>query len=244
MRLGSMALAIATIGVSLTAPATAATISFSGQGTADTLQGQLPRNAPASIGATFRFSFTFDTAAITFLEGDDQNAFYDLPVTNFAATIGDYDFALSAEQGFEPAVAIGRGFTSFGQPFSEPTLITTFYFASARTTASSTDTPFATGAGAYGALAINAFFRAGDGEAGLGIDELRDPSSADRLTFSYTTRDPITRRSGTILGAYRGGFATAAAVPEPATWGLMLIGFALVGASLRYRRLRTAVTYA
>lgn len=116
MRLGSTALAIPILGVSLTAPATAATFSFSGQGAADTLQGQLPRNAPASIGTTFRFSFTFDTAAITFLEGDDQNAFYDLPVTNFAATIGDYEFALSTEQGFEPVVAVGRGFTSFSQP--------------------------------------------------------------------------------------------------------------------------------
>ena len=244
MRLGSMALAIATMGASLTAPATAATIAFSCQGTADTLQGQLPRNAAASIGTTFRLSFTFDTSALTFLEGDDQNAFYDLPVTNFAATIGDYDFALSAEQGFEPVVAIGRGFTFLGQAFSEPTLITTFYFASARTTGLSTDTPFATGAGAYGALAINAFFRVDDGETGLGLDELRDPSSADRLTFSYTTRDPITRKNGTILGAYRGGFATPSAVPEPATWGLMFIGLALVGASLRYRRQQTAVTYA
>lgn len=244
MRLASMALAIAILGVSLTTAATGTTISFSGQGAADALQGQLPRNAPASIGSAFRFSFTFDTAAITFLEGDDQNAFYDLPVTNFAATIVDYDFALSAEQGFEPAVAIGRGFTSFGQPFSEPTLITTFYFASARTIGLSTDTPFATGPGAYGALAINAFFRAEEGETDLGLDQLRDPSSADRLTFSYTTRDPITRKTGTILGAYRGDFATASAVPEPATWGLLLIGFALVGASLRYRRLQTAITYA
>jgi hypothetical protein len=34
-----------------------------------------------------------------------------------------------------------------------------------------------------------------------------------------------------------------AAVPEPATWGLMLAGFGLVGAGLRSRR-RQAVTYA
>lgn len=244
MQRGLMALAIASTSVVLSAPATAATIAFSGQGTVETLQGQLPKNAPASTGTVFRFSFTFDSAALAFLEGDDQNAFYDLPVTNFAATIGGYDFALSAEQGFEPVLAISRGYSFFGQPFSEPTLITTFYFASTRTSGPSSNTPFATGAGAYGALAIDAFFRAAGDDAGLGLDELRNPSSADKLTFSYTTRDPLTRRNGTILGTYRGSFVTAAVVPEPATWGLMLVGFALVGASLRYRRMQSAATYA
>lgn len=33
------------------------------------------------------------------------------------------------------------------------------------------------------------------------------------------------------------------AVPEPATWGMMLIGFGLVGASLRYRLRRSAVSF-
>ena len=36
----------------------------------------------------------------------------------------------------------------------------------------------------------------------------------------------------------------AAAVPEPATWGLMLAGFGMVGAGLRSRRRSTVVTYA
>lgn len=243
MRLGSTALTIVAVGLGLGAPATAAMITFSGQGTVDTLQGSLPRNAPASTGAAFRFSFALDTAALTFLEGDNQNAFYELPVTNFAATIGDYSFTLSAEPGFEPVLAIGRGFTSFGQPFTEPTLIATFNFASARTTGPSTTTPFATGAGAYGALAINAFFRAGAGDTGVGLDQLKDPINADKLIFSYTTRDPITRQTGTILGGYRGSFAIAGAVPEPATWGLLLVGFALVGAGLRYRRCETTLSF-
>jgi len=33
------------------------------------------------------------------------------------------------------------------------------------------------------------------------------------------------------------------AVPEPATWGLMLVGFGLIGGSARYRRRRTLVSY-
>ena len=35
-----------------------------------------------------------------------------------------------------------------------------------------------------------------------------------------------------------------AAVPEPATWAMMLVGFGLIGAAARYRRRHNAVTYA
>ncbi|GGB17735.1 hypothetical protein GCM10011380_04080 [Sphingomonas metalli] len=36
----------------------------------------------------------------------------------------------------------------------------------------------------------------------------------------------------------------AAAVPEPATWGMMLLGFGMVAGAARYRRAKTNVTYA
>ena len=236
MRFCLRALAIAALGLALGVPAAATTIVFSGQGTVGTLQGTLPRNAAATVGNPFQFSFSFDTASLALLDGDDQGAFYDLPVTDFVATIGGYAFTLSAEPGFEPVLAIGRGFTFFDQPFSEPALIATFNFASARATGAADATPFATGAGAYGALAINAFFRADFGDTGVGVDQLRNPIDADKLNFSYTTRDPVTRRTGAILGAYTGSFASAAAVPEPAGWALMLVGFATLGAGLRTRR--------
>lgn len=38
--------------------------------------------------------------------------------------------------------------------------------------------------------------------------------------------------------------ASAAAVPEPATWTTLLLGFGMIGGSLRYRRRRTAVAFA
>ena len=101
------------VGLGLGVPAEAAKIVFSGQGSVDASQGALVRNAAASIGSPFRFTVAFDTAALNFLEGDDQDAFYELPVTDFSATIGDYAFALSAAPGFEPLLAISRGFTFF-----------------------------------------------------------------------------------------------------------------------------------
>ena len=38
--------------------------------------------------------------------------------------------------------------------------------------------------------------------------------------------------------------AVPGAVPEPATWAMMIGGFATIGGSLRYRRRRTSVTFA
>jgi len=36
----------------------------------------------------------------------------------------------------------------------------------------------------------------------------------------------------------------ASAVPEPSTWALMLGGFGLIGAAVRYRRRKLIVAYA
>ena len=38
--------------------------------------------------------------------------------------------------------------------------------------------------------------------------------------------------------------AVPSAVPEPATWAMMLVGFGMVGAATRYRRRKTAVAFA
>ncbi|MFD1613351.1 cistern family PEP-CTERM protein [Sphingomonas tabacisoli] len=46
-----------------------------------------------------------------------------------------------------------------------------------------------------------------------------------------------------ISGGSASGLGTIAAVPEPATWAMMIGGFGLIGAAAR-RRQRTAVTYA
>ena len=40
------------------------------------------------------------------------------------------------------------------------------------------------------------------------------------------------------------GGLTVAAVPEPATWGLMVLGFGMIGAAARSRKAKTNVVYA
>lgn len=64
------------------------------------------------------------------------------------------------------------------------------------------------------------------------------PATNGRLTFNATGGDIIT--SFTLASSQNSletdNFGITAAVPEPATWGMMLLGFGLMGFSMRRRR--------
>ena len=65
--------------------------------------------------------------------------------------------------------------------------------------------------------------------------------------FRTNARNFAVGTFGVINGSTYSGLAFAPAgpaVPEPATWAMMLVGFALTGAAMRYRRRATKVTYA
>lgn len=71
------------------------------------------------------------------------------------------------------------------------------------------------------------------------------PITNGRLTFTNNT-NAIT---GLSLSSSRNSlevdnFASISAVPEPATWGMMLIGFGAIGASMRRRRAAGVVRFA
>jgi hypothetical protein len=46
-----------------------------------------------------------------------------------------------------------------------------------------------------------------------------------------------------LSGGTFGGTLTFAAVPEPATWALLILGFGLVGGALRRKERQTRVRY-
>jgi hypothetical protein len=74
------------------------------------------------------------------------------------------------------------------------------------------------------------------------------PSSNRRVTFGADGNTPIygIRFSNSDnLGSFEfDNVAFTAAVPEPATWAMMMLGFAMVGAAARYRRRSTNVRFA
>ena len=73
----------------------------------------------------------------------------------------------------------------------------------------------------------------------------RDPSAASGQAFVTTVdatpgHDPLFQADYTITI----NPAVAGAVPEPMTWAMMMIGLAMVGGTMRYRRRKTSVVYA
>jgi hypothetical protein len=80
----------------------------------------------------------------------------------------------------------------------------------------------------------------GSGPAGNGPAPGNDYAGGTlRVTPNFATYLPVTGDAGfrTIVDV------APLAVPEPATWAMMLIGFGLVGSTVRYRRRSTATTY-
>jgi hypothetical protein len=59
--------------------------------------------------------------------------------------------------------------------------------------------------------------------------------------YTFTTTGTATGANG----AYGGSLAfNAAAVPETATWGMMILGFGMIGAAARSRKVKTSVKFA
>lgn len=89
--------------------------------------------------------------------------------------------------------------------------------------------------------------------ASLGSFALSDPTSAsfggDTLTLSgvarYVRFDILSNRGDpNYTGLSEVQFNGAnAAVPEPATWAMMILGMGLVGASIRRRKVRTTLSF-
>ena len=218
------------------AQAYAAAVTFSGSGTVTGVAGRLTPTDAAPLGSAFTFRFSFDPDTASLIEQDDRSAAYELPVSGFSATLGGYAFPLDPDPAFAPVVTIGRGFAFFGNPFSEPSLSYTFFLPGTPVVGDTGTTPFPLSAGSRGTLAISAQFRADPNGTLVSIADLRDPGTAAFRRFSYSARDLATRRSGALSGSYVGGFASVSAVPEPASWTMMIVGTGLVGGALRRRR--------
>lgn len=69
------------------------------------------------------------------------------------------------------------------------------------------------------------------------------PLYTSGLTLNITDADLATP-GGYVLPTKSGNTITISAVPEPATWALMLLGFGMVAGAARYRRRGTSVHFA
>jgi len=106
-------------------------------------------------------------------------------------------------------------------------------------------------AGANANFTIN--YADDDGVAGFPLALDNNTASG---SFSYRSGDYVSNRFLTVFGNFTNfyvagettGYESIAfqtsPVPEPATWGLMLAGFGIMGAAMRTRRRSAAVTFA
>ncbi len=118
------------------------------------------------------------------------------------------------------APADGNGSISFTTTSVAPALLSI-------TSASFNGTPvtITTGTGANGAVTYNGFF------------DFTSAMFGD--AFALTLGGEV-RRGGTLSTSL--SYAASTGVPEPATWGLMILGFGAVGGAMRRRRTATLAT--
>lgn len=224
-----------TVAVATALPASAAKIIFSGSGTVSTVSGRLTPTGAAPLGTSLSFSFSFDPEDAKLFTQEDVDAVYDLSVEDFRATLGEHSLGLNPDPLYVPAVVVGRGFSFFGQPFSEPVITYSFYLPGLPTTGLDPTAPFVLSPGSRETLSLTASFRTDTVNGPYGFDLVRDPQLADRLTFTLSATDPSKRAGGSVQGSFSGAFTAPSSVPEPSSWMMMIIGFGVLGFALRRR---------
>lgn len=145
----------------------------------------------------------------------------------------------------DPVVAVGYDFsTSFGSPIILSALFPDLGDPDGYTVYLHDDLvhPYATHVGAYGNPFLVDFSAAG-GVSGfriaginpvLGLDPTNPTAFVTGLTFDVTGPTMVDLTQTPIR------FDTNSAVPEPASWGMLLLGFAGIGGLVRRRRQRLA----
>ena len=80
--------------------------------------------------------------------------------------------------------------------------------------------------------------------SGLSYDPAVTFGSSVRLNLSQSLSYSVAGGQASY-GSARLGIVSVAAVPEPATWAMMLVGFGMIGGVTRYRRRKpTSVSFA
>ncbi|WP_445190795.1 PEPxxWA-CTERM sorting domain-containing protein [Sphingomonas sp. Tas61C01] len=227
-----------------TASAVAGPVTLSGSGTVNSNAGRLPSTGLVPNGSPLAFSFSFDPDDAVLFDSGEDFADYEVPVSAFSGNLGSYNFPLSSNPALTPVVEIYKGFSFFGGNASEPSIGFAFFLLGTPTVAGGA-TPFAGAAGSSQQLAIYGIFRDVAGNAPVTLDSLIGRGDPSYRMVEYGTRDATVRQSGLLLGDYTGGFTIAAAVPEPASWALMIMGFGAVGNAMRRRSaVQTSVSFA
>lgn len=89
-----------------------------------------------------------------------------------------------------------------------------------------------------GQTVIGLHFGGGTGYNGTAFWLLDIPNNTDAITWSSAVQNGISN-AGLYYTRAPGGSAPPPAVPEPATWAMMLLGFGAIGVAMRKKQRRT-----
>lgn len=199
-------------------PASAATYLFNVSGKVTNVEGDAPGSAVA-IGDPILGSFTYDDSSIgtgaVLSIGGGSYTIYDAPFTNLQLSVGSYNISYSSFVG-----SITYMDNAFGQD---------------------------------GIVFLLGGLPGGPFSSTLGNFQLQARGPSTAINSSGATNGlPLDRFETSFFGGFTNGSASkriygslaiaeASAVPEPATWNMMLAGVALIAFQLRTRRRTTRV---
>lgn len=224
---------LAVIGLSLapTAPAHAIYILVEGQGTVSSVNGYEGAQPTGTVNAGDQFDFLFgvDPASAPLIVNSGPTAqVFDPDIIGLNAFVDDFYFAWNGTS----SLTFVTAFRLFpGESASVPVLIQQWNFNGF----AGVDPPFAvTPLAGSVSFSLTSFFRQDLGGATPTYANLRDPREAAINSFQFTFREGRTTL-GFVSGNFTGGYYSAA-VPEPAAWALLILGFGVVGAGMRTAR--------
>lgn len=220
------------------ASASAQTYTLLASGKIDTLYGNsgtYQSDGRVSVGDNYNVSITYNTSSVvssTTQNGSDKQTIYTIPAT-YEYTIGSYHAAgsfnssnliindnhdLNAGSGSTPYRQDSIGFINFNGPTN--------------------DSPFTFGSGSvYPSFQVDAYdqsLQSIDDTNLTQIQKFQDfPNQFSTFSFVNSSFDNSVTVNGNIASA-----RLIAGAPEPATWSLMILGFGIVGSTLRRQKRR------
>ena len=232
----SIAIAIC---ATFTVPASATVYLVNGSGTVNgisALKDGQPTQAPSgsvNIGDQFSISFKFDTdlAQLTSAFDDDPTVnIYYLGAYDFTAQIGSYKYIYDSGYSGNSSLQTWNDRDVVG-----PTDSQSFSFYGR----GPNQLPFDTGAGrTLESLSLYAFDWTATARNSDLISEIVPYSAFANKSMNWLQYNADADFSVHVDSSFDGTITSLAAVPEPSTWAMMLIGFGVVGAVARRRSVR------
>ena len=224
--------AAAALAVALALPVHAAPLVFQGSGAVTRIVPFAGSTATGSIGIgdALAFRLVFDPAASgSLFDGGDSFQVFAQPLSEVSVTIGSFTFGLGSPN--PPVVLMGQGFRLFpGQFGTEPAFTQQFVLPGLP----AANPPFTATVGGGTTFSLESAFRIPAFGPAPTIADLRAPNADPGLNrFNLSVFGAAPGYGGFVEGTFTGTLTPLAAVPEPASWALLIAGFGVVGAGMR-----------